>query len=207
MKSKVLISKRQIDWARSKGLKPDIRGYLPQVDANLFAILSADTEKAFRVAGGNELTDGPDGRAKMRALHSSSALVCNVFEHWRTNPAAVSRAFAIPHTIAKIQFEAKLHTGLGGTPPTLDLLLVASEKLAWGVESKFTEPFQSKPKKNLFSSSYFKVAGGLWNSRGLPRCEALVRSLHAGQIAFFYLDAAQLLKHTLGIRSGYRDGN
>ena len=200
-----IVVKQQVAWARNRGLHPDVNGYLPDVLENMFVSLSAETEAAYRAAAGNELTDRDGERAKMRALHSSSALVCNAFEYWRTNLGAIARGLGIAESISKIQFEAQLPTGLRGTAPTLDLLLISSEELAWGVESKFTEPFQGRH-RNQFAASYFASDAGLWHSRGLPECEVLARRLHSGDLAFAYLDAHQLLKHALGIRRKYRNG-
>jgi hypothetical protein len=66
-----------------------------------------------------------------KAVHSSSALVCNLFDYWRTaNPEAIGRAIDIALPVKVVRYEAQLPTGLRGSPPTLDLLLVASSTLA-----------------------------------------------------------------------------
>lgn len=198
---------RQIRWARERGLSPDPQGYLPTVGENLFAALSPDTVAEFTGAAGNELTERLGEPAKMRALHSSSALVCNVFDHWRgRDRQAIARALLVPDAVEEIRLEAKLPTGLRGTPPTLDLLLVAATRLAWGIESKFTEPYQARAEREPFASAYFADEGGLWARRGLPRCQALAEDVNDGRVRFRYLDAPQLLKHALGIRRTYPDG-
>jgi len=158
-----IVMTRQLAWAKRNGLSPDAKGYLPSVRENLFAPLSSLTEAEFRQGAGNELTDRPGEPAKMRAAHSSSALVCNIFDSWRSSdPWAISRALGIPHVPEAVHFEAQLPTGLRGTPPTLDLLLLASDTLACGVESKFTEPFQVNEKRTPFAHSYFEEESGLW---------------------------------------------
>jgi hypothetical protein len=198
---------RQIRWARERGLSPDGKGYLPSVNENLFAPLSAGTVEAFAGAAGNELADRPDEPAKMRALHSSSGLVCNVFDPWHHHDReAIARALLLPGPVTEIRFEAKLPSGLRGTPPTLDLLLVASKRIAWGIESKFTEPFQSRSQRELFAPAYFADGGELWTRRGLPRCQTLAEDLNDGRMRFLHLDAAQLLKHALGLRRAHADG-
>lgn len=198
---------RQRHWAEQRGLHPDIDAYLPTIIQNLFAPLSATTEAEFRTGAGNELTDRPGEAAKMRAVHSSSALVCNVFDCWRNaDTGAISRALGISDSLTDFHFEARLPTGLRGTPPTLDLLLVASDTRAWGVESKFTEPFQGRKTGPLFAEAYFEHDVGLWTALGLPKCQDLAERLNLGQIEFVHLDAAQLLKHALGVRRKYLEG-
>jgi len=201
------IVNRQIAWAEHRGLLPDENAYLTTYDENLFAPLSAQTEREFRGGAGCELDDRNDEPAKMRALYSSSALVCNVFDHLRNaNATSIGRFLAIANAVASVRFEAQLPSGLRGTPPTLDLLLIATATIAVAVESKFTEPYQGRPKRAPFVESYFKAKTGLWASLGLPKCQNLAERLHRREIRFEYLDAAQLLKHTLGVRRKFRDG-
>jgi len=202
-----LVMIRQMDWAKRNGLTPDRNGYLTAVRENLFAPLNAETEAEFGAGAGNELSDRPGEPVKMRAVHSSSALVCNVFDHWRRSDSGViSRAFGIPHVPASIHFEAQLPTGLRGTPPTLDLLVIGSDNLAWAIESKFTEPFQANKKRTTFAQSYFENETGLWAKLGLLRCQALANQLRDGRVNFRHLDVPQLLKHSLGLRRKYPQG-
>ena len=197
---------RQVEWAKARGLRPDSKGYLPSVGENLFAPLSPATEAEFRKAGGNELEDRLEEPAKMRALYSSSALVCNVFDPLRSGSGpGIARALGISGACTETHFEAQLPSGLRGTPPTLDLVLVASESLAWGIESKFTEPFQCHQRRAPFAKSYFDAEVGLWTALGLPKCQALAKNLSSGTTSFAYLDAPQLLKHSLGLRRRYRN--
>jgi len=201
------IVNRQIAWAKDHGLEPDADAYLSTFSQNLFAPLSPPTERDFRDGAGRELEDRLGEPANMRALYSSSALVCNVFDYWRNADAdAIGRCFAIPNPLTGVRFEAQLSSGLRGTPPTLDLLLVAAEDLAWGVESKFTEPYQGRPMRAPFVETYFNSEAGLWASLGLSKCQHLAERLNRGIVEFAYLDAAQLLKHTLGVRRKFRDG-
>lgn len=198
---------QQVRWAAQHGLSPDSNGYLPAVRENLFAPLSPATAAEFRAGAGNELIDRPGEPAKMRALHSSSGLVCNIFDYWRiTDPEAIGRALGLSLAIRNVRFEAQLPTGLRGTPPTLDLLLVASPALAWGVESKFTEPFKPRRKSAPFADSYFEDEVAVWTRLGLPRCQRLAEEISLSRVQFSYLDAPQLLKHALGIRRTYTEG-
>ena len=55
----------------------------------------------------------------------------------------------------------------------------------------------------MFVKSYFPDSGELWGRYGLTRCEDLARRIHANKESFSYLDAAQLLKHVLGLTNKF----
>jgi hypothetical protein len=58
---------------------------------NLFQALNESTRKAFEQGSGSELQDTASRPAKIKALHSSSALAVNFFDRWVINDAAVER--------------------------------------------------------------------------------------------------------------------
>ncbi len=91
------------------------------------------------------------------------------------------------------EFEKKLPTGLGGTPPNLDFFATGSAGSV-AVESKFSEVLSSKAAR--FSPSYdtavSDLAEGPW--------ARLFESLRGNPTRFRFLDAAQLVKHYLGVR-------
>ena len=195
------IKKAQREWARSKGVSVDRGGYVRQVEANLFRPLSAGARFAFEAGAGSEL------KAHMRALHSSSALVVNFFDYW-TDRNAPPLLFALgiePHQGVSIDFEARFPTGLGGTPPHLDVAISHERGYVVAIESKFTEHLKRSTRgKSRFARSYFPEAAGLWASKALPACQQLAESLraedlHGGRQQFEYLDPRQLLKHALGL--------
>ena len=154
MESTKDVKQQQVAWARSRGLFPDVKGYLPALSDNLFrGALSAGAAKSFTAGAGGELTDtAASGKrrfrpAKMRALHSSAALAVNVFDHWMEPPnAALFAARGYP-TGTHFTFESTFDTGLSGTPPTLDLAVERPGQSTAGVESKFTEWLTKRPKK------------------------------------------------------------
>jgi hypothetical protein len=138
----------------------------------------------------------------MRALHSSSALVVNVFDGWCDAPDTALQVLGLPTGAEHLEFEAQLPTGLDGKPPNLDLCIRWADGTLLGVESKYTEWLTPKPAgKAMFQEKYFPADKELWAARGLPRCQELARLLQSGHLAYRYLDAAQLLKHTLGLAS------
>ncbi len=195
------ISDAQKRWAESQSLLRERPGYIASVSDSLFRPLTDKALTEFGRAADNELVDGPDGKpAKMRALESSSALVCIVFDQLRQRAAdQIGSAFGVDEGVLDVQFEVGFPIGLGGTPPTLDLVVVTESGPICGVESKFCEPYRSKDKKEPFAAAYFPRRVGLWTGKGLPRCQEFAKDMNNGAIAFERLDAPQLLKHALSL--------
>ena len=143
----------------------------------------------------------------MRALHSSSALVVNLFDYWtyRDKSPLLSALGIGPAGEVDLDFEARFPTGLGGTPPHLDVSITNGTGFVHAVEGKFTEHLGRATRgKSKFSESYFPRTGELWADRNLPACQELAEELwaeerHGGRQRFEYLDPRQLLKHALGL--------
>lgn len=195
-----LINQQQF-WATACGFAPDSRAYLSAVEQNLFQPLSPSTRTAFERGSGSELLDTPTRPAKMKALHSSSALAVNVFDYWTAvDSSPLARALGVHDSISAISFEAQYPTGLGGAPPNLDVVLQLQSGAAFAIESKFSEWLARKPAGKLpFKKKYFAGAVELWADKGLPACQSLANGMQAGEVVFEYLDAPQLLKHALGL--------
>lgn len=164
---------------------------------NLYQPLTPQTQAQYESGDGDEL--GQNGkRGKMFSLRSSSALVCNVFDYWQDRALApIRKALQITEEANEIAFEQKFKTGLGGNPPNLDV--VFRRENAGGhvtaIESKFAEPYDDREHKG-FAASYFETRG-LWDD--LPTCRDLANLINCGE-QFASIDAAQLLKHILGLR-------
>ncbi len=202
MTSKRALLRTQRQWATAHGQKPDARGYLSSVDDNLRQPLSARALADFVDGGGAELNDRPDAPAKMKALHSSAALVVNVFDYWsELDCEPLLRALEIDAGLrVPLRFEAQLPTGLPGNPPNLDVLLELTNGASVGIESKFTEWLTPKrTNRPPFKPKYFENGAMLWTRNGMPHCQALVAGIASGTERFRVLDAAQLLKHVLGL--------
>lgn len=150
-----------------------------------------DLEKA----DGNELSDSPPP-AKFCAAHSSSALAVNNFGPFRHSSGNLVLAGHGDFSNAK--FERKCPTPLRGTPPNLDFLVDGPEFIV-AVESKFLEPLL--PTKAKFANSYGTVIGSLDD----PVWQTMYKSLIDEPTKFVHLDAAQLVKHYLGIRHTFRN--
>jgi hypothetical protein len=197
------IKESQMTWARANNITVDDDGYTGTVANNLFSPLCAASEEDFRSGRGDEL-GRPGQRPKMCALHSSAALATNVFEYWRNKDlGAVASACGIGGPVDSLRFEVPHANKLGRIPSYLDVEFAANTPV--DVESKFTETYSRRTRRQL-ASSYLN-SPGLW--QGLPSCEALAHRIKAeeqGKTSFEYLDAPQLLKHILGLRTSFPKG-
>lgn len=162
----------------------DARGYVARPELNLLPGVRLEDFRADLERGsGDELA------GKFCAAHSSAALAANTFGPWRRNPQALQLLGQTGFTA--LQFERQCPTGLRGIPPNLDLLLERPGAVI-GIESKFLEILTPKPPK--FTHSY--------QPENLPQLEPcwakLMESLSKSPEQ--YLDAAQLVRHYLGLR-------
>lgn len=207
MSSKTDLFQHQRDWAEASGLIPDNRGYLSDVASNLLRPMAAKTKSAFECGSGSELQDTPTRPAKMKALHSSSALAVNVFDSWVSqDKSALQNALQIDKEISSVFFEGQFPTGLPGNPPNLDVTLELVGGFTIGIESKFSEWLTPKPKsKEPFKTKYFPPGHGMWSDRGLPASQELANQMNSGITLFRHLDAPQLLKHALGLATQLGD--
>ncbi len=198
---------RQREWAASHGINRLNSNYTRTIEDNLFQPLTAAARADYTAGRGNEM-GGAAEPGKMQALHSLSALVCNVFDYWRgrlllgQSADALAAALDAPAPVGQIGFEKTYRTGLGGVPPTLDVVLQADGAKPFLVESKFTE-HHTHSAEDAFKKSYFPDSGELWGKLGMPRCEELARRISADQEQFHWLNAPQLLKHILGAATAY----
>lgn len=201
MSAKAEILQAQKTWATHAGLRPDARGYLEIYEQNLFQPLSEESKRAFDQGSGSELRDRPNGPAKMRALHSSSALAANFFDTWvGRDTRALAEIFQLESNPLAIRFEGQYPTGLPGNPPNLDVVLALERGVVVGIESKFTEWITPKSaSKPAFKEKYFPSGIGVWEKVGLPETQRLVEDICAQAIRFRHLDAPQLAKHALGL--------
>jgi hypothetical protein len=186
-------------WARQRGLKIDAAGYCDSCDANLFEPLSACSRRDIGAGDGSELGKG-EARGKIQALHSSAALACNFFDYWRGRDLGVlARGLGLSTRLCGLAFEQKFPTRLGGIAPNLDVVLYGCNGSLIAIESKYTEPFIKSKAKCFLKPKYFPPDRGLWRDAGLSGCQVLAEDLRDGRIRFEALDAAQLLKHMLGL--------
>jgi len=201
MQSKQQLLYLQRSWASAKGIVFEERGYLENVEANLLQPLSPATKRSFENGSGSELQDTRSRPAKMKALHSSSALAVNVFDYWVGRDASpMLSALGIDERHVAISFEKQFPTGLAGNPPNLDVALRYQNGHVVGVESKFSEWLTPKSRnKESFKDKYFPEDMDLWKKKDLPKAQQLGEAVHVGDEFFRHLDVPQLLKHVLGM--------
>lgn len=173
----------------TSGYEISENGYVSRFEHNLVpGVKTRDFERDLRQGSGNELEE------HFLAVHSSSALAVNTFAIWKDKPQDL--VLLGLKGFKRIYFEKKCPTGLGRTPPNLDIL-AESETTIVGIESKLLEPLSKKRPK--FSSSY--------NQATLHYIEEewgrLLEDKRKGKSQ--YLDVAQLVKHYLGLRNQYHD--
>jgi len=114
------VRQAQRAWVQAQGISLDPRGYVRNLESNLRKPLSAHAWSGFSGGSGSELA------SHMRAPHSSSALVANVFDNWtERDKAPLLSALGVEGDGPAVQldFEAQFPTGLGGTPPNLDVAI------------------------------------------------------------------------------------
>jgi hypothetical protein len=203
MASRSVLLRRQRSWARRAGLAVDPAGYLPAVSDNLRQPLSSSALADFTVRGAAEFQNDDRHAARMRAVHSSTALAVNVFDHWNTvDPAPLAGALGLSAPIRRIVFEPHLPTGFAGNPANPDILLEIESGGLVAIECKFSEWLVPKRKRGqVFHDRYFPPGRGVWREAGLPTCQGLADDLQSGWEHFRYLDGCQLLKHALGLKS------
>jgi len=173
-------------------LRSNYPHYTRDVDDNLIpGVRRADFWDDLERANGSELQDTADRPPKFCAAHSSSALAVNSFGPFRHAPQRLSLAGETGYS--KAEFEFKCPTGLGGTPPNLDFYAESPNKVV-AVESKFTEPLTHKPAR--FADSYNRAVANLAD----PMWQQVYKTLKDNPYRFKHLDAAQLVKHYLGVR-------
>ena len=211
MSAKTKIQKAQREWAKSQALKltgGTIRdgkcvgeeNYVKDVSKNLYKPLTKQSREEYAKGDGQELRDTGHRLAKMKALHSSSALVVNFFQYWRdqTDKSPLLNALGLTDKFVNMEFERQLRISENKRkfPKLAHLDVMLSNGVEYvGIESKFAELYTDG--KSSFSKAYSEES--LW--KGLSALHKLARELSAKSKRFKYLNAAQLIKHILALRN------
>lgn len=235
MKAKQYIKQKQQAWALRKGydlVSGTINGngeksYLKNIAYNLFEPLADYVATAYSGGDGGELKDNKTRLAKMKATHSSSAIVVNLFQYWvgkdaspllyalsliskpksdfliknigSTSPKVVE----IPpkQYVVNFNFEKqyRIHSDRKRFPRSANLDVCVEKSLCHiAIESKFTEPYSGKHKP--LRDAYLNEES-LWIK--LPNLYELAKNLSLHKEKFCHLDVAQLIKHILGLNANY----
>ena len=215
------IKSKQQNWASRKGFKlvggtiPDRgeKNYLPNLTDNLFEQLSKESLDCYNSGNGNETKDSRTRLAKMKALYSSSAITVNLFQYWHKKDvypivyACRLCSKSKSNFINKIKFEEKFEISgdksLFPFPPNMDVVIKDSQSCIYAIESKFTEPYSSGKPKGISKKYIDNVS--FWN--GLSNLYELAKEICPDNNKFHYLDAAQLIKHILGLKNNHNKSN
>jgi hypothetical protein len=206
------IIERQTAWARRQGIalqgSRGVQGrqvYTSPVEFNLFEPLSPEAGHEYSHGDGGELGSRRVGTpGKMQALHSSSALCCNVFHYWRRieQRDVIAAACGLPRGSASVKFEQQfpIDSSRFRRAPNLDAAFRYERGPInlIGIESKFCEPFSTRGHAGLSAKYLGDGCAKFWER--MPALQKLARQISPTNEAFDYLDAAQLLKHLLGLQ-------
>lgn len=216
------VKSKQIAWAKRNNLtlygsqfpNKGEKAYLDEIAKNLFMPLSNESRNQFKKGDGNEMKDtGVDGssRAKMKALHSSSALPVNLFQYWQNRNDIYKIAYVCGlcrkdnRNANKIEFEKKFPIFKNSTTnPNIDVVIECNnDDNLYAIESKFSEPYSNQRKKS-FSDKYFEN-DLIWDK--LPNLKKLAEDIMQNNEIYKYLDVAQLIKHILGLTKNHNKSN
>ena len=154
----------------------------------------AEIESILNAAPGNEIATG-----KFDSPESSAALAVNAFGYFLRRAADLPALLGCEGEIwpaRSLLIEAELRfPWRGGRHPILDCLVETPSALI-GIESKRFEPFRPKRPPSL-SDAYWRPVWG--NQMG--GYEHIRGRLRDNPESFAHLDAAQLFKHALALRS------
>ena len=235
------IKSKQQSWAKRKGLEllggtiPNRgeKNYLCNLADNLFEQLSKENSACYNSGDGNETKDSKTRLAKMKALHSSSAIVVNLFQYWqgkdvcpilntckltsRTNKTGYmienigsTSPQEIPIIPSPLNYEIKFEEQFeicedkSQFPHSPNIDVVISTPLSdIAIESKFTEPYNSRTHEGLKPKYVENLS--FWNR--LSNLYELAKEISPDNNKFQYLDAAQLIKHILGLKKSCHKKN
>ena len=203
------------------------KNYVNDFNQNLFTPLTKENIACFEHGDGQEMQGRGQELPKMKALQSSSVLAVNLFQYWQEAPLEILlEALKLPTkkhigttiknigsktdcTIVEtskrlsfdnIKFEEQFEISPDKSrfPRKANIDVVIHGDYDFAIESKFIEPYRDKPK--ALKTAYIEDES-LWN--GLPHLYKLAKKISPDNDIFRYLDAAQLIKHTLGLKNTY----
>jgi histidinol phosphatase-like PHP family hydrolase len=193
--------------------------YTFETDNNFFIPLSEESINEFKKSPGNELKEDKwSGKPKMNALHSSSALVINIFEHWKKIKKYTEIAVSLgidSNGIKSMHYESidenlecKFKTFFN-TEPHPDVYFEYNDGSVVSIECKYTEPFNKQSnleenKKNSDFKELYVIKGkGSEFEKRLPKLFSYSQKLFdINEICSYkYLDVKQLIKHILGMEA------
>jgi hypothetical protein len=194
-------NERNIPLQGSAGERGD-KIYTMDINSNFFIPLANDSISEINSGDGNELKSINNNPAKIQALHSSSALVVNIFEYWKQNKEydIIAKFLGInDKNILNLEYEKQFTIfNKPKKQANLDICFEYSDNSVVAIESKYTEPYSLRNAKKTFAPKYFEEKS-IWNE--LPNLLELANMINKNETEFEYLDAVQLVKHILGLQN------
>ena len=167
-------------------------------DRFLPGIPQVQVEEAYDAAPGNEIASG-----RFDSPESSASLVANTFGFFLNRPSNLPplpgcEGTEWPATSVALEKELRF-PWKGGRHPWLDTLVVTPSALI-GIESKRFEPYRFAQSPGSFSDAFWEREERSWGERmtGYRRVRDQLRNTPDG---YSRLDAAQLVKHALALRT------
>ena len=160
-------------------------------------------EEIYNSAPGNEIASG-----KFDSPESSAALAANTFGFFLNRvgdlpPLPGCEEVEWPANRLYVEKEVRF-PWRGGRHPWLDALVVTPSTLI-GVESKRFEPYRSGTPHGSFSDAFWEREERRWGGR-MDGYRGVRDEIHASPDAYDHLDAAQLVKHALALRTRVGQG-
>lgn len=182
------------DALRRTGVPVGPDSYVDSLEHALLPTVDAADRKQivnqFEGKGGSELKPKKAAKPKFWAARSSAALAANTFYPFLAAQRDLPLAGQSFSGAGGLEFTCP--TGLKGTPPTLDFVKQSDNEVL-AIESKLLEPFD--PHEADFKPAYAKAMSGV-HAAWRDEYERLMADAHR----YRFLDAAQLVKHYLGVR-------
>ena len=155
-------------------------------------------EEIYNAAPGNEIA-----RGKFDSPESSAALAANTFGFFLNRPGGLPplpgcEDVEWPASSLYVEKEVRF-PWRGGRHPWLDALVVTPSALI-GVESKRFEPYRSGKAPGRFSDAFWIRREHRWGER-MEGYQGVRDEIHAIPDTYAHLDAAQLVKHALALRT------
>ena len=155
-------------------------------------------EEIYNAAPGNEIA-----RGKFDSPESSAALAANTFGFFLNRPGDLPplpgcEDVEWPASSLYVEKEVRF-PWRGGRHPWLDALVVTPSALI-GVESKRFEPYRSGKAPGRFSDAFWIRREHRWG-RCMEGYQGVRDEIHAIPDTYAHLDAAQLVKHALALRT------
>ncbi|MBW2272355.1 MAG: hypothetical protein JRG96_03725 [Deltaproteobacteria bacterium] len=185
----ILLHQRR--WAEQRCIDLSEAGHALGSNANLMQPLSPPTRAELEWAPRRPLGDGAKP-ADLQLLHSTDALLCNVFDYWRERELApLATACGADSRTHGLRFAQHSEEQSGPAPAPPDLLLHGDDARATAIVASFTEPYasQSQPGEEIG-----RVVECTELRESLPGCHNLARDLDANRGRYRALPVVRLLE-------------